>query len=106
MFKVASFVMVDGYQMGLKNKLYEDEEMEKLKEEMSPATDSAYARVLGLDEDLRSDSLFEDIFGDKKKIHREYFLSRLEGQARWVFNASSIREKVFKETGVPMKHLK
>ena len=47
--------------------------------------DSAFSRVLGLDEEYHS--LFEDLFGDKGKIHNEIFIEKLAGQAKWIFSA-------------------
>ena len=46
------------------------------------------------------------IFGFSGKVHNEVFVEKVTRTAYWVFEGPSLRQRIFKEADVEMKHFR
>ena len=54
-------------------------------------------------DDLREDTLLEDVYGNEGKLDNDIWLKAICEKAKWVFNAKEFRKLVFKQAEVEYK---
>jgi len=60
---------------------------------------------MGIDDE--EESLLDDIFGNKGKLHYEAFLDVMihKTGGKWLFSAAEIRKRVFKQAEISIRHI-
>ena len=69
--------------------IYNEEELEKLKNEV---------------ENIKEDQYLEDVYGVNSKLENEDWLAKHEKAANWMFNTVQIRSRLFKAADIEMRH--
>jgi len=63
----------------------------------------AFSAVIGVDDE--EDSVLDDIFGNNAKLTYEAFVDTVSMKAAWIFKAPVLRQKVWKNANVPIRHI-
>lgn len=85
------------------DELYQTGEIKNISEKIKPNRDSAFSRVLGLDDEY--ESVLDDIFHTYGKLTKDRFTEIVTDKASWVFDAAVIRNKIFDQAEVEIKHI-
>ena len=82
-------VFTAGAQIGGIDTIYSDSDIESLKNEI---------------EAFREDVFLEDVFGVQSRLANEEWLEAVSKKAVWIFNAATIRKKLFELASLEDKH--
>ena len=55
---------------------------------------------------LMEDQWLEDMYGSASTLQNEAWVEQMKRVGKWIFDASELRARLFKESGVEVKHLK
>ena len=76
--------------------LYSEEQREMLQNEI-------FGQVIGLQEE--ENSLLDAIFGVQAKVMYEVFKEKTIKDAKWIFNATKLRQRVHEAANMPLTHI-
>ena len=82
-------VFTAGAQIGGIETIYSDDDINALKDQI---------------EALREDVFLEDVFGVQSRLENEEWLDAVSKKAVWIFNAGTVRKKLFELASVEDKH--